>query len=410
MKTVGIIAEYNPFHTGHQYHINKTIELTGADCVIVIMSGNYVQRGFPAIADKHTRTKTALLGGADLVIELPTIYATGSAETFAMGAISILDKIGCVDMVSFGAETEDIDLLNKIADILYNEPSDFKILLQDNLKEGLSMPVARARALSSFFSDESIDKIINTPNNILAMEYLKALKYFKSKITPMCVLRRGSGYHQTELDTEFASATALRECFSNEDFHNLSNFMPKEVYSAYKEVHGASMPVFSDDIDTLLYHSLICNQNNLEEFLDINNNLANKIRNYIKSGGFLSYSDLILSLKSKELTYTRISRSLLHVLLGIKLSDFVKIKEANFPGYLRVLGFNDIGRKILSYAKENSTLPIITNTSDSTHLLNDIQGKMVDLDIFGTNIYRNIVNSKFKTTLKDEYRTHPVII
>ena len=409
MKTIGIIAEYNPFHTGHQYHINKTKELTNADCVIVIMSGNYVQRGFPAIADKHTRAKAALLGGADLVIELPTIYATGSAETFAMGAISILDKIGNVDMVSFGAETDDIDLLNKIADILYNEPSDFKHRLQDNLKEGLSMPVARAKALSSYFLDDDIDKIINTPNNILALEYLKALKHFNSKITPMCILRQGSGYHQTELDTEFASATALRECFSNEDFHNLSNFMPKDVYSAYQEVHGVSMPIFPEDIDALMYHSIISNQDILEEFLDINNNLANKIRNYIKSGKILSCIDLIMSLKSKEITHTRISRCLLHLLLGIRNSDLDEIKKANYPGYLRVLGFNDTGRKFLSSVKETTDLAIITNLSDNIQSLSDPQSKMLKLDIYSTNIYRNIVNIKFKHTLKDEYRVHPII-
>ena len=409
MKTVGIIAEYNPFHTGHQYHIEATKKLTNADCVIVIMSGNYVQRGFPAIADKHTRANTALLGGADLVIELPTIYATGSAETFAMGAISILDKIGCVDMVSFGAETDNIQLLDKIADILYTEPVEFKTLLQNNLKDGLSIPVARANALSSFFCDESIDSIINTPNNILALEYLKALKHFNSKIKPICVLRQGSGYHETELDNDFASATALRECFSNEDFHNLSNFMPKEVYEVYQNVHGASMPIFSEDIDALMYHSLITNQDILEDFLDINNNLANKIRNHIKSGNFLSYSDLVLSLKSKELTYTRISRGLIHILLGIKNALYAEIKDCNYPGYLRVLGFNEKGRKVLSKVKENISLPIITNISDNINSLNETQKKMLELDIYGTNIYRNIVNNKFKNVLKDEYRVHPII-
>ena len=410
MKTVGIIAEYNPFHTGHQYHIETTKKLTNADCIIVIMSGNYVQRGFPAIADKHTRAKAAILGGADLVIELPTIYATGSAEAFAMGAISILDKIGTVDMVSFGAETDNIDLLNKIADILYEEPAEFKTLLQNNLKFGMSMPVARANALSSYFSDESIDTIINTPNNILALEYLKALKHFKSKIKPICVLRQGSGYHETELNTEFASATALRECFSNEDFHNLSNFMSKEVYEAYQNVHGVSMPIFSEDINVLMYHSLFTNEHILEDYLDVSNNLANKIRNHLKTGCFSNYTDLVLSLKSKDLTYTRISRSLLHILLGIKNADFLEIKEASFPGYIRVLGCNENGRKSLAKIRENTELPIITNISDNINSLTDTQKKMFELDIYGTNIYRIIVNNKFKTNLKDEYRVHPVIL
>lgn len=410
MKTVGIIAEYNPFHTGHQYHIKKTRELTNADCVIVIMSGNYVQRGFPAIADKYTRAKAALLGGADLIIELPTIYATGSAETFAMGAISILDKIGNVDMVSFGAETNNIEFLKKITDVLYEEPDNFKKLLHSNLKSGQSMPVARAGALSVYFSNADIDNVINTPNNILALEYLKALRHFNSKITPMCVLRQGSGYHQTELDTDFASATALRECFNNEDFNNLSHFMPKEVFETYKNIHGVSMPIFAEDIDTLIYHSLISNQDMLEEFLDINNNLANKIRNYIKSGNFLSSVDLIMSLKSKEITHTRISRSLLHVLLGIKDSELEEIKKANYPGYLRVLGFNNTGRKFLSNAKDATNLAIITNLSDNIQSLSEPQSKMLELDIYGTNIYRNIVNTKFKHTLKDEYRVHPEIV
>ena len=409
MKTVGIIAEYNPFHTGHKYHIEKTKSLTNANCVIVIMSGNYVQRGFPAIADKHTRAKAALLGGADLVIELPTIYSTGSAETFAMGAISILDKIGNVDMVSFGAETDNIELLKKIADVLYEEPDNFKELLQNNLKSGQSMPVARAGALSVYFSNEDIDNIINTPNNILALEYLKALRHFNSKITPMCVLRQGSGYHQTELDTDFASATALRECFNNEDFDNLSQFMPKEVFEVYKNIHGVSMPIFPEDIDALMYHSIISNQDILEEFLDINNNLANKIRNYIKSGKILSCVDLIMSLKSKEITHTRISRCLLHLLLGIRNSDLDEIKKANYPGYLRVLGFNDTGRKFLSSVKETTNLTIITNLSDNIQSLSEPQSKMLDLDIYSTNIYRNIVNTKFKHTLKDEYRVHPII-
>ena len=225
----------------------------------------------------------------------------------------------------------------------------------------------------------------------------------------MCILRQGSGYHQTELDTEFASATALRECFSNEDFHNLSNFMPKDVYSAYQEVHGVSMPLFSDDIDALMYHSIICNQDKLEEFLDINNNLANKIRNYIKSGKILSSVDLIMSLKSKEITHTRISRCLLHLLLGIRNSDMDEIKKANYPGYLRVLGFNDTGRKFLSSVKETTDLTIITNLSDNIQLLSEPQSKMLELDIYSTNIYRNIVNTKFKHTLKDEYRVHPII-
>lgn len=407
MKTVGIIAEYNPFHTGHEYHIEKARQITGADCVVIIMSGDFVQRGAPAIADKFTRAEAALIGGADLVIELPVIYSTGSAEIFATGAVSVLNRLGGIDYIAFGGESDDIEALNQMADILHNEPVEFKELLQKGLRKGLSMPVARKEALTTLLPE--ISAAIDTPNNILGVEYLKALKAFCSSIQPVIIKRMGSGYHSGELSEEFASATALRECFSVEDFSNLSNFMPKKVFELYCSKHCSALPVFPEDMDMLLYHTLISVQNELENYLDINNNLANKINNILKSGKILSFNDLVMALKSKELTYTRISRALLHAILGITNDDLAMVKDNNYPCYGRILGFSETGRKFLNNIRKKTELPLITNLSDNMEGLTDLEKKLLQKNIFAANIYRNIVKTKFGITMKDEFRSSPVI-
>ncbi len=328
MKTVGIIAEYNPFHNGHAYQIEETRKITGADCVIVIMSGNFVQRGAPAIADKFTRAHTALLGGADLVMELPTIYATGSAEFFAHGAISILNSMEQIDYLSFGGETDDINVLNKIAKTLHSEPQEYKDMLKTGLKSGLSIPVARKNALKSFFSDTiNISDVIDTPNNILGIEYIKALYHFNSNIKPIIIKRAGNGYHYSNLNEEFASATALRKCFNSDSFEKIHEYVPDKIFDFYNQNYGQILPINSNDMNMLIYYSLMLNQSKLDDFMDVNNNLANKIHNLLNKGEFQDYDNLVLSLKSKELTHTRISRALLHILLNIKKTDFDIIKE-----------------------------------------------------------------------------------
>ena len=200
MKTVGIIAEFNPLHNGHKYLLDEAKRLSGADFCIVVMSGNFVQRGSPALLDKYTRTQMALLNGVDLVIELPVIYATASAEYFARGAVRLLDKLGVVDIITFGSECGNIELLKKAATELTEETPDFKKNLQDNLKKGLSFPKARSQAIGKQGDGSE-------PNNILGIEYIKALNYWDSSITPTTIERKGSGYH----DEQMASATAIRK-------------------------------------------------------------------------------------------------------------------------------------------------------------------------------------------------------
>lgn len=215
MKVVGIVAEYNPFHNGHRYHIEEARKCTGADFVVVVMSGDFVQRGEPAVIDKYHRTEMALSQGADLVLELPAAFACASAEYFATGAVSLLHALGCVDTLCFGSECGHLDLLEEIADLFIQEPSEYKEYLKTALKSGYSFPAARDEALKEYFAEDlvktaQIASVLSAPNNILGIEYIKALKVLGSSIRPVTITRMGQGYHETTFSDSFCSATALR--------------------------------------------------------------------------------------------------------------------------------------------------------------------------------------------------------
>ena len=410
MKTVGIIAEYNPFHTGHAYHIEESRRKTNTDGVLVVMSGNFVQRGAPAIADKYTRAHSAILGGADLVLELPTVYATQSAEIFSTGAVSTLDKTGIIDNLCFGSEEENIELLKTISYILYDEPEEFKEILSTELKKGASLPAARSIALKTILNSNDLDSTVSTPNNILALEYLKALSRFNSPINAINVARKGAAYHENSITKEFSSATALRECFNDEDFNKINQFMPLGIFELYKTQYGLKLPITLDSISELLNYALLINADCLTKYMDVSNNLAAKINNYLSSGKILRFSELILSLKSKELTYTRISRALINILLGITQSDIAMIKDNNYPTYFRVLAFNEKGKNMLALIKKTSDIPIITNLSDGLEKLDNFGKRMIEIDVFSTNIYRNIIKKQYGINLADEFRQKPIII
>lgn len=215
MKTVGLITEYNPFHNGHLYHIEKAKELTGADRVIVIMSGDYVQRGTPAVLSKHSRAHMALLNGASVVLELPVCYSCASAEFFAKGAVSVLDGLGCIDALCFGSECGNLEHLTSIAHLLSAEPETYRHHLQSSLKNGMSFPAARCHALKKMTGDAYASQILSDPNNILGIEYLKALKKLNSPIVPFTLKREFSGYHDTELHDCSSSASAIRKVLMN---------------------------------------------------------------------------------------------------------------------------------------------------------------------------------------------------
>lgn len=389
MKVCGIIAEYNPFHNGHAYHIEKTKEITNCEAIVAVMSGNFVQRGVPALFDKWTRTKMALQNGIDLVIELPTYYATSSAEYFAQGSVGLLDSLGIIDCLSFGAKTEDIDTLKRIANILYLEPNDYKDMLQAELKKGLSYPAARGNALKGFtkkeFDSKYITEIILDSNNILGIEYLKALMYNNSPIIPNIIFRKGEDYNSINVIDGVCSATAIRKMLEDDEIEKLKEVMPENCFDILNiEMINGKAPMsiknYEKEIFYVLRKSLA---QELFELSDVSEGLENILKKI--SNETSEIEKLIDLLKSKRYTRTRIQRILLHALLNITKDEVSNYKYN--PQYIRVLGFTKTGEKLLSQIYNKSNLPIVTSVSKFLKNANETGRRMIEKDILATNIY-----------------------
>lgn len=394
MKIVGLIAEYNPFHNGHQYHIEQAKQLTNADAVIVVMSGDFVQRGVPAIMPKHLRAEAALKAGASLVIELPVCYATGSAEQFATGAISIFQKLGCVDAICFGSESGELALLKEIAHILSEESEDFKSILQQHLKTGISFPLARQKTLEQLYPQKQFDKLLEQPNNILGIEYLKALRRFHSSIQPVTLQRQQSNYHDTDLKECFSSASALRATLASKPLSAIKRQMPDSAFELLEANERKRYPIYTNDFSLLLKYRLLNEtKSSLTQFADVSEELANRIHKY--KNEYLSFEQFCELLKTKEITYSRISRALLHILLNIKKTDCAEI------AYARVLGFRKDSANVMSEIKIASSIPLITK-------LTAFANPMLELDIYASHIYESVITDKYKTLFLNEYE-HPVV-
>ena len=425
MKVVGLITEYNPFHNGHLYHIRKAREVTGADTVIVVMSGNYVQRGIPAMMPKRLRAFAALEAGVAAVFELPGFFACGSAEYFAEGAIALLDALGCVDAICFGSECGDVKSLGKIAKILADEPEEYSVLLRNYLKSGLSYPRARQAALKSYFKDGTLDMILEQPNNILGIEYMKAL-YKKNSTIRCCTIRRViSGYHDEKLLPSLSSAAAIRKALAyGEDFPRLTQYsltdgpappgvllklkdqVPHSCLQILKEYFHTRYPVYANDFSLLLKYRLLSEtKETLTQYTDISEDLANRIIN--RAGEFLSFSQFCSLLKTRELTYARISRCLMHIILGITASDLKAYQKAGYCQYAHILGFRKDSTNILSVLKQSAKVPLITRPARA-EALSDTGLSMLQHDIFASNLYESIITDKFKTPFINEYQ-HQVI-
>lgn len=402
MKITGIIAEYNPFHNGHKYHIEKAKEITGADALIVVMSGNFVQRGTPAIMPKHLRAKAALEAGASLVLELPTCYATGSAEFFAYGAVSLFNKLGCVDFICFGSEWGDIEVLKKLAKVLYEEPAKYRSQLNLYLREGCAFPSARQKALKDYFQSDDFDFILSEPNNILGLEYLKALYRTGSKIKPYTIQRISSHYHDSKLQETLSSASAIRNVISSENFSALNGQIPKSSVSMMKECCHFRFPVYANDFSLLLKYKLMTEtKDSFMRYADVSEELANRIRNQLNQ--FVDFEQFCNLLKTKEVTYTRISRALLHILLNIKATDYTDIH------YARMLGFRLSDSSILSQIKNDASIPLITKLTNTNELSAPAK-QMLTTDIVAADLYESVVTDKFKTMFINEYEQQIVRI
>ena len=419
MKVAAIIAEYNPFHKGHLYHIEQTKKITDCDYLIIVMSGDYTQRGEPAIFDKYFRTHQALMNGADLVLELPSLFSTASAEGFAFGAISLLHKLGVCNFLSFGSETGEAHPLKEAALFLNKEPDSYQRILKTYLKEGNNYPTARTMALQAFFP--KIDSnCFHGSNNILALEYYRALDYFHSPIKAIPIKRIHNNYNDSSLAKEglFSSATAIRNAISTTDllhnsqeflFSTLKNTLPESFFTVQKEEYLSLHPVFPKDFSLLLpYKVLTETSESILGYLDINRELASRIYNKVNT--YTDWDSFCQLLKSKEITHTRIRRCLLHLLLNLGKEEMEYYKANNYCPYAKVLGFRKSSTALLHKIKENSSIPLITKNAKASSLLSERDFSLFAKECSNSHIYQTVVSHKYHLALQNEYTKTPVMI
>lgn len=412
-KAVGIIAEYNPFHKGHEYQIQQAKEQTGANIAIILMSGDFVQRGTPAIFAKHQRTAMALLGGADIVFELPSFYACGSAEYFSSGAVSVFNALNSIDFLCFGSESGEIDTCRFLGKLLADEPKLYKEKLRSFLKQGLSFPAARKSALAEYLKEKGIpfsEDFLDTPNNILGIEYCKSLAAQNSSIAPVTIKRIGSSYHETSLSSEYPSASAIRReliaAWNTQKFlsDTLKNAQPPAVKDYLCALLENETFLIEDDFSLLLKYELMKNTpESLCAFSDMSPDLARRIYHHLNT--FETFTQFAEQLKTKELTYTRICRALLHVLLNIP-SDLPAIS----PAYVRLLGFKKESSSFLRILQKNSDIPIITKAADYKKLLPKEAHSLFEKDLFASNLYETVKCNKKSTAFTNDLQKPPIIL
>lgn len=411
MKVTAIIAEYNPLHNGHEFQIKRAKQLTGADYIIVVMSGNFTQRGVPAIIDKYERTQMALNAGADLVIELPLYYSSSSAEYFASGAVNLLKKLGVVDYLAFGSECGDIKILTDIADLLIDHKEEISNLIHSKVREGMSYPMARVRAIEESIPNSYMHvEAMESPNNILGFEYIRAIKQFNANIIPVTNLRIGSGYHDRMIDNPISSALSIRTSLEeNNNLEMIKSQVPYQVYKILEDKFEKTFPILNEDISSILKYKLLLDEGKgFEEYVDISADFSDKILKNLNK--YVSYSQFCDLLKSKDITYARVARNLLHILLNIKKDSMQKFKDNDYIFYARMLGFKKSSSELLSAIKNSSSIPIISKLADARNQLSPIGMDMLETDIQAAHIYDTIVTEKFQTPTVSEFAREIIIV
>ncbi len=386
-KVLGIIAEYNPFHNGHLLHLEKSKKICDAQYSICVMSGNFVQRGNTSIVNKWVKAEMALKSGVDLVLELPTVYSISSAENFAEGSIKLLNSLKIVDTISFGSENSDINVLNRISSVLHEEPKQYLEFLNSESKKGLSFPKARENAILLYLNDKKYLNILNQPNNTLAIEYLKALKKYKSHISPISVKREKVFYNSNCIVDEYASATAIRNMIINEQFNDIRKVVPASSYNLLmNEIEEGHLVIDISKFEKeILYAIRRLSADDIKNFPEVTEGLENAIKNASNSCNNLS--ELINMIKSKRYTHTRIQRILLYILLNITKKDMY-LSRKNIP-YARILGYSPQGKELISEIyKANPKITLITSVKNFLDSSNNKTYKyMLNKDILATNIY-----------------------
>lgn len=421
MIITGIIAEYNPFHNGHLYQLDTARRMTNADYIVVIMNGNFMQRGLPAFWNKYDRAAMAIAQGADAVFELPVMYGTASAEYFAMGGVRLLHQLGAVTHLSFGCECENTELLHTLAELLLAEPASYRSFLGEYLSQGISFPKARMYAILDFFRKKSdtigasvseayLTTLLNQPNTILAIEYLKALKRLPSSICPVICRRTDSGYHQETISSEYASATAIRKEYASLGCTPaLTQVLPPAAYQLVNAQYQNRSPITMEDFYPFLQYALWEAMDSLTDYLDISEDLANRIRTVYQPE--LSYEQLTDAICHKQFTRTRVQRSLLHLLLHIRKTQMSEQLASGSMHYARLLGFRKDASPLIKHLAKTSELPIIQRVAEGSRLLSKTQqGNMLfQLDLAASHLYEQAVVNRYPVQGIHEF-THGIIL
>lgn len=387
MKVLGIIAEYNPMHTGHIYHISKAKEITGCDTVIVIMSGSFTQQGNIAIINKFERAKQAIQNGVDLVIEIPSAFASSDAGNFAYKSVSILNDLN-VDAICFGAETDNIERLKLISETLIYKDKEIWIEIKNELKKGISFAKARNNSLNKFLNEDDIN-IILSPNNILALEYLKTLKVLNSNIIPFAI-HRESNFNSHILENCYTSSTSIRKALEKKcNLNDIQKYISENVSKYLKN----NKIIFNNDFFEILKYKIISmNENDLKKINGVSEGIENKLKKEICNS--YSYDEFLFKIKSKRYELSRIKRILVNILLNISKEDFNLLKENN-SNYAHILAFNHDKKDLLSHISNTSNIPVISSLNNKTlSYLNKYQKLSLDIDIYASNIYSMLINQK----------------
>lgn len=419
MNVTGIIAEYNPFHNGHLYHIREAKRISGADFCVAAISGDFVQRGEPAVYSKYLRAQAALAGGADLVLEIPSLFATGSAEDFAACGVALLSSLGVVDTLCFGSECGSSEPLVNAARFLAAEPEEFSALLREEIKKGLTWPQARQAALRrlgvSFAGDEGL---LSSPNNILGLEYAKAILRQKSPLKPLSIPRRGKGYHEEGLEGDMASATGIRKELaarlkargipSGEAGGGWDGLwdtaLASQVPAFAPPLYRREGPLFPEDFSSLLNYTLLRlyqEGQGLEEYEGFSPGLARRL-----SGQLLSFADWegrIRQLKTRQYTYTRLSRSLCHALLGFRSAQYQEYRALGYALYGRVLGFRKSAAPLLSAIGKKGAIPLVTKIAGYEKILNPRAAALLSCDLYATHLRQSVYAGRYGIVPPNEF-------
>ncbi len=406
MKVLGIIVEYNPLHIGHMHHLKSSLKLVKPDFTVAIMSGNFVQRGEPAIVDKFARAEMALKAGVDVVFEIPVIYSIQDASGFAFGSVASLNCTNAVTNIVFGSESNDIQTLSQMASLIVEEPGEYQRLLKKYLKKGLSFPNARRYAISDVLSQDGVDTDqIQYSNNILGVEYLASLKRLRSKMAVSTIGRKGSSYNEEKV-SEVPSATALRKAILED--RKLSGLPEFSLEILEREMNTGRGPIFMRDLfEFMRFKILMLSREGLEELYGFNEGIAKRMVDALD--GSNDMNEFLKRVKTKRFTFTRIKRRTLYAIFDVK-RDFVMQSNEFGPQYLRVLGFTKKGKQILRVISDHSSIPLISNVSNFNKSLEkrnvniSLAKKQFEFDLKATDFYSLLFKKERERKLHRDFR------